>query len=134
MTLQQTLDYFERMKTYEDNWDGFGMPKPTAQVIEVGRQFALRMERALSAAGLQYEYGSPSSSQYHEEPQRMEFEWWGKGKRSLTISLWEDLPTIEYMKAWPKENATSPADLEFEDGHVTDDTQIVELWKWLEAE
>jgi hypothetical protein len=138
MTIQQTLAHFEELKTYEDNWDGYGAPKPTAQVIEAGRQFALRMDRVLSAAGLQYRHGCANALQWSNEPQRMYFEWLRRNADgsfadgSLSISILEDGLAMEYMTAWLKENATSPADLEFKEGYITD-AQIVELWKWLEA-
>lgn len=133
MTIQETLNHFEELKTYEDNWDGYGAPKPTAQVIEAGRQFAQRMDRLLSAAGLQYRHGCANALKWSNEPQRMYFEWLRhNADGSLSISVPEDGSAMEYMKT-SKENATPPTVLEFEEGYITD-AQIVELWKWLEEE
>lgn len=109
-----------RLRSLEENWDGFGSQRPSTVAIERAYPLLETLYRQAVCTTLRWEQPNISASECGE----IVFEWWVSA-RKLTIYLSDD--DAYFIRVWGVN-----IDDEMDDGSLQD-TQFAELWTWLHS-
>ncbi len=116
-SLAQKLTFLEELA---DNWDGYGSPAPTAEVIIYAREALAMLHAGALARGIVWTEPHISCN----ERGQVTLEWW-KGSRTLTLYV-RSGNELDYLKAWG-----SNIENDMEDGPVGGIADFIALSRWL---
>ena len=114
------ISHHNRPEELADNWDGYGSPAPTTEVIVYARE-ALAMLHA-GALAQSTAWTEPHIS--CNERGHVTLEWW-KGSQTLTLYV-RSANKLDYLKAWG-----SNIDSEMKNGSVEGIADFIALSRWL---
>ena len=114
------ISHHNRPQELADNWDGYGSPAPTTEVIVYARE-ALAMLHA-GALAQNTTWTEPHIS--CNERGQVTLEWW-KGSQTLTLYV-RSGNKLDYLKAWG-----CNIESEMENGSVEGIADFIALSRWL---
>jgi len=116
---ENTLFCLDQMRSWADNWNGYGAVAPDRDAITFAQGWIALMY-----------HDATSASSIWEEPNVVAdgngdivLEWW-KGARKLTIYISQD--SAEYVKVWGPDIVS-----QMEDGAILNSSVRRALWRWL---